>query len=80
MVRNSNRNDKGSIITRKDGGRPYRRMLSVKTLTAQKCIQELKTCNIMKEIKIQMDKLKHMEKQWSKMMIPAQIARNCHKT
>lgn len=31
------------ISTKKDGGRPYLRMLSVNTRTAQKCIQELKT-------------------------------------
>ena len=31
-------------ITRNDGGRPYLRMLSTNTHTAQKCIQELNTC------------------------------------
>lgn len=33
-----------SLITKKDGGKPYLRILSAKTRTAQKCIQELKTC------------------------------------
>jgi hypothetical protein len=32
------------IFTKNDGGNPYLRMLSAKTRTAQKCIQELKTC------------------------------------
>ena len=33
------------LLTKKDGGNPYLRMLSAKTRTAQKCIQELKTCS-----------------------------------
>lgn len=37
------------ISTKKDGGRPYLRMLSVNTRTAQKCIQELKTFREKKE-------------------------------
>lgn len=40
------------ISTKKDGGRPYLRMLSVNTRTAQKCIQELKTFRKKKEVKI----------------------------
>lgn len=32
-----------SLITKNDGGKPYLRMLSAKTRTAQKCIQEMKT-------------------------------------
>lgn len=33
-----------SAFTKKDGGNPYLRILSEKIRTAQKCIQELKTC------------------------------------
>lgn len=31
-------------ITKNDGGNPYLKMLSAKMRTAQKCIQEVKTC------------------------------------
>lgn len=34
------------ILTKKDGGNPYLKMLSAKTRTAQKCIHELKTCGM----------------------------------
>lgn len=34
-------------ITKNDGGNPYLKMLSAKIRTAQKCIQELKTCRMM---------------------------------
>lgn len=52
---------RGSITTRKDGGRPYRRILSLKTRTAQKCIQELKTCNRTNLTQIQMDPTYHID-------------------
>jgi hypothetical protein len=34
---------KDKTSTKKEGGKPYRRMLSANTLTAQKCIHELNT-------------------------------------
>lgn len=33
-----------NFLTKKEGGKPYLRILSAKIRTAQKCIQELKTC------------------------------------
>jgi hypothetical protein len=41
---------KAEQITRNDGGRPYLRMLSTKMRTAQKCIQELNTCKMIKRL------------------------------